>query len=637
MPQYFDQNGKRIGIGRLLGRGGEATAYEVDSDPSLVIKVYHEPAEAQKSQKLEVMVRLSHPDITKFAAWPQAIVKQSAIGPVLGIVMPKAYGEEIHTLYSPTSRKTSFPSADWRFLIRTATNFASAVATLHKHGIVIGDINQGNVLVGDDAIVRFIDCDSFQIRGGNRTFRCTVGVPHFTPPELQSCRFADIDRVENHDRFGLAVMIFHLLFAGRHPFVGRYFGPGEFSIESAIQQFRFAYSANHTQLQIDPPPHALLLSDISQGLAKLFEEAFDRKGISNHRPSADSWRDSLREFEGAMLQCNDDPGHFYFANTRCPWCRIANAGGPNLFLTVSLSWFKKHKSEFDVEKIWKIIAAVPKSINGLIRIDNKKLVASVPKPNISNNKNSSELLLVLKIIIGISACLGILGLVVQVYAMSVVFGGSFLVSIGAFLFVNAAYFRDRLKYIRDRGVEEARIQRFKSKLHNLVTDADNEITRYRNLLYTLKINYQSIDSEKAKAINALSSNAEQKQKDAFLSSVLLRSAAIPGIGPTRVYTLEYYGIETAFDIDPRIIEQIPGFGEQLTARLVAWRYSVERQFRFDKSKGLPLRDLQAVDLKFEQQKLHLQKSLMDGERKLKALFDERLRDTQRFINDKGFG
>ena len=37
----------------------------------------------------------------------------------------------------------------------------------------------------------------------------------------------------NHDNFGLAVLIFQLLFMGRHPFSGRYQRPGRHALSNA--------------------------------------------------------------------------------------------------------------------------------------------------------------------------------------------------------------------------------------------------------------------------------------------------------------------------------------------------------------------------------------------------------------------
>jgi DNA-binding helix-hairpin-helix protein with protein kinase domain len=74
-------------------------------------------------------------------------------------------------------------------------------------------------------------------------YTCDVGIPMYQPPEFQNISsFRDVDRTAIHDNFALAVFVFLLLFMGRHPFSGRYLGPGDMPIEKAIKGFSFAYS-----------------------------------------------------------------------------------------------------------------------------------------------------------------------------------------------------------------------------------------------------------------------------------------------------------------------------------------------------------------------------------------------------------
>ena len=74
-------------------------------------------------------------------------------------------------------------------------------------------------MVGRDSKVVLIDSDSVQINANGTLHLCEVGVSHFTPPELQTMpSFVGFERTENHDNFGLALLIFHILFGGRHPY-----------------------------------------------------------------------------------------------------------------------------------------------------------------------------------------------------------------------------------------------------------------------------------------------------------------------------------------------------------------------------------------------------------------------------------
>ena len=69
----------------------------------------------------------------------------------------------LHELYGTTNRRRHFPEVGWHHLVLAARNTAAAFQTMHSSGIVVGDVNQGNLLVDNQMCVRMIDCDSFQI------------------------------------------------------------------------------------------------------------------------------------------------------------------------------------------------------------------------------------------------------------------------------------------------------------------------------------------------------------------------------------------------------------------------------------------------------------------------------------------
>jgi DNA-binding helix-hairpin-helix protein with protein kinase domain len=118
-------------------------------------------------------------------------------------------------------------------------------------------VNDRVTLVTDRALVRLIDCDGFQLTHKGRTHTCDVGVPTHQPPELQGKKsFRGLVRTQNHDNFGLAVLVFQLLFLARHPFSGTY-AEGAMPLERAIQEHRFVYGAEAAKRGMTPPPCSL--------------------------------------------------------------------------------------------------------------------------------------------------------------------------------------------------------------------------------------------------------------------------------------------------------------------------------------------------------------------------------------------
>lgn len=635
MQTFFDQHNRRVELGRELGRGGEAVAYELQSTPSMVVKIYHEVADQLKSEKLEAMVNISQPVIARFAAWPNCVIRKTMGGPIAGIIMPKVVGVEIHKLYNPSVRKIAFPSADWRFLIRTACNYATAIETLHQHGIVIGDINQGNALVADDAIVRFIDCDSFQITTGTKIFRCPVGVPLFTPPELQSGQFNDKDRTVNHDRFGLAIMIFHLLFAGRHPFAGRYNGSGENSLEEMIKAYRFAFGRNHKLLQIDPPPFTPLLKDMPSEVSELFEKAFKIGSAAGNRPSATEWRNALKNFEQKLTQCGDDPGHYYLSGNNCPWCRISSEGGPNLFISVSYARTQNQLSSFDPKAIENAIKSFPSDLGTRLRYNPKKLVFVPEKAKHDASLVSSETFLFLKVMMTICLIGSGFLFILSILPGAIVFAIATVFLFIVLLYLNSSYFTKELSIAKINREKEVRIEDLRKKLKAKIDSAEHAIRQEKDGFIRQLNKLKALDTERANAFRQLESQAEQRQLEDHLSNFLICDARIPGIGPARVATLESYGIDSALDIQKDVLERIPGFGSNLIGTLLAWQSLVIRDFRFDKTKGIPARDRQNIDHRYNQQKVRLQKVLLNSPSSLRKLFEEHKNSIQSFIRSEG--
>ena len=342
-----------VQLGREIGKGGEGIVFEVTGHPSLVAKVYHQTPSSDTIAKLEAIVACGSPELELISAWPHSLLYHPQRRIPCGILLPRIVeSRHLHELYGTYNRRRHFPEVKWHHLLLAARNVAAAFDSLHSAGIVVGDVNQGNLMVDVQMRVRFIDCDSFQISDGGRVFPCPVGTPHFTPPELQSTKLRDVRRTPNHDRFGMAILIFHLLFVGRHPFAGRYRGWEELTIERAIAERRFAFSKNRAATQVDPPPASLLLDDLPGPIAELFELAFRSNVSGAERPTVPQWCERLEAALKCRKVCTFDPSHVYYDRLQqCPWCRIEDDGGPTFFVAGSASLVSHDRLETFDRKI----------------------------------------------------------------------------------------------------------------------------------------------------------------------------------------------------------------------------------------------------------------------------------------------
>lgn len=358
MKTFHDSSGAAVTIGREVGHGGEASVHEIHARTDWLAKVYHKPIDAEKAAKLRAMVAIPDAAVSQIAAWPTRTLHPHSNGPVVGLLMPRVDGHtEIHHLYSPTQQAVRFPGCTWRFLVHVAMNCAAAVDTVHQRGHVIGDVNQSGFMVSQQGTVKLIDCDSFQIRHNGSVFRCHVGVPEYTAPELMGHNFSAVDRTTQHDNFALAVLVFHILFMGRHPFAGRFLGPGDMPIEKAIHDGRFAFSSHAASLQMQPPPFSLSLTSLPANVALMFERAF--RGPASGRPSASEWYRTLGQLRSNVTTCPTDSAHQFPSGQRsCPWCAIESSGGPVFFTAVTA--IDQFDYGFDLATEWaKIVAIQP--------------------------------------------------------------------------------------------------------------------------------------------------------------------------------------------------------------------------------------------------------------------------------------
>jgi hypothetical protein len=109
--------------------------------------------DSEKAAKIANMAQAANERLLKLTAWPTELIRLGlGSGAVVGFTMPKVIGhKQAFNLYSPRLRLQEFPRASWQFLIRSAANAARAFAVIHESGHVIGDVNHGNLFVGDRA------------------------------------------------------------------------------------------------------------------------------------------------------------------------------------------------------------------------------------------------------------------------------------------------------------------------------------------------------------------------------------------------------------------------------------------------------------------------------------------------------
>lgn len=560
-------SGRQLALLRRIGRGGEGEVYLLEGAEQQAVKIYTGPPDANREAKVNAMVRSNLAQSTKLIAFPREIVTDRS-GRFAGFSMRLVHGfHEIHQLCGPKSRKQHYPKADFRFLVRSATNAARAVGQAHHLRCVIGDLNESGLLVSSDATVALIDADSFQFESDKKTFPCLVGKPEFTPPELHGKSLRGVDRTPSHDHFGLAVIVFQLLFLGRHPYAGEI--ARELSLEQMIAANLFAYSKRR-KTGVTPPGVLPSLDDFPTEIADAFERAFGLVPAS--RPSAAEWVDLLQRLESRLSRCRDNAMHLYPSSARsCPWCRVDLAAGSAVFgaAAARVASPPSGTTSLDVDQLWsQILAAVPPNLETLM--PSSMPVITGPSREALAVKARSTKQRTIAIAIAIAALVAWTNI-----------PGAALLWVGVLIFSFTRFVAPSA----DMGEWRARKAAIDREWHEQVTVWRDRlgvpaIVRLRRDLEAALNDYRRLPAEKEREVSRQKRTREERQRNAYLDRFLIRYASISGIGPARKKTLASFGIESAADIKRANILRVPGFGPSLVDKLLSWRAELEKGFAY---------------------------------------------------------
>lgn len=610
MQRLVDERGRALPLGEKLGEGGEGAVYRLATDSALAVKVYKAVLNRDKVAKIRALAAISRSDVRRFTAWPAGLVLDERSQP-RGLLLPVVEGaRDIHHLYNPGSRRTHFPEADWRFLVHVSTNLARAFAAVHQLGLVIGDVNHGSVLVAKDGTVRLIDVDSFQVPVPNgRPLLCTVAVALFQPPELAGADLGSVVRTAQHDAFGLAVLIFHLLLQGRHPFAGRYLGQGDMPIERAIREHRFAFSRSATSRQMQPPPNTVGLEILPSPVATLFEAAFAPDADRRGRPSARQWLDALLALASDLARCPRAATHHYPRTlSLCPWCQFEQRTGVFLFGIPTSSSSATTTVDAEYERVLSFIRTVPAPVQTPVTVP----AAAVSPSPAAQAAPGATVPVVLAWGVGpLTSVAGLIFLPV----------GSILVVIGVLLVIGGASTAHRR---REPWVTEYRDAK---RDHDAALEQAKRANTFPNYskarqdIAAVKAAWERLPGERMKMYQELERNKRKEQLQLHLKTYVIEYAQIAGIGPGLKAMLSAYGIDTAADVTYSRVSQVPQFGDTRTRKLVAWRDAAERRFTFDPSKPLPKeavarleKEIQDRRRRYVDQLRHAGRALHDGSR-----------------------
>ena len=619
-PPGVQVGGRPLALDRLIGKGGEGEVYLVAGDPTQAVKLYITADRLSREEKIAAMVQSELAKRSPLAAFPLAVV-HSRDGTFAGFVMRMVGNHRpIHELYAPGSRKQHFPQADYRFLARAATNIAKAFASVHQTGCVVGDINHSGVLVSPKATAALIDADSFQFTVGTRQYLCKVGVPEYTPPELQGKSLHGVVRTTDHDSFGLAVVLFQMLLMGRHPFVGRVRSGDTPTFEESIRDFRYVY-AEDRDVGMDQPPGTPALSDFSAELAALFNSAFSKRDLGR-RPTPQKWVDALERFEALLVQCADNGLHFGPKDaSECPWCEMEQQLQTFLFLPhfgSNEGMLGKGSSappagNFDLQLVWarieRLLIPQAEQLRPVLAA-----VSAEPSQSARTARGIKKEPLDASGVLLLGAALGLLALAPKAWPFAValaVWGLSRFKSRAAKP-IDTNPFRGEFVLAKRQWYQEL------EGWHRRVGLA--ELHERRQRLTEAKERYVTLQDGQRRQIQEYRTQRRERQLHSYLEGFDVARARIKGIGHAKLAALASYGLDTAADMRYERITNVPGFGDALAQRLLEWRQRHEARFVFSSADNVADRhEVVRIQAIFEGKAAPLRVALSSGAQELEML------------------
>jgi DNA-binding helix-hairpin-helix protein with protein kinase domain len=561
MPEAYDKSGKLFAFGARLASGGQGVVWKLSGNERYLAKIYHTPPSSRESAKCRLL-QTKADALKGVAALPFSLAfsDHHRTTPI-GVFIPYVAGIEVFELFGTASRLQHFPKANFKYLVRVAYNIAAAFEELHEQGIIVGDVNEQNIKVLPDATVRLIDCDSFQLSDGTTIHTSDVGTPLWTAPELHGQNLTGFVRSQNHDLFGLAQLIFLLLFTGRYPFAGVPRTQKALLPEEAIQQYAFAFAPLEMNLPLGPPPGSPRLEMLPPFLREAFQKAFLKgSSLQNARPKAAQWRAMLDTLSKDLVSCSHNSSHiFWVGASNCPWCQILKTVGVDVFPAADNSSPDLSSQFQDNDSYVTRLANLrpfPFVLKRTALFNDLRPMGLPPRP--TGFWSGFHKMISLK-------------------AWKENWLGARMRACG--------------KLVREN---EARLTELILPQQNLIANYERD---FRSNLGALNVIINSLgdtDTIRNQCIASVKLERRNTELTAYLRWFYIRNSKIPQIGPNRKATLASFGIETAADVNAQAL-YAAGLPSNAVEEVLDWRSSMESNFNFNPNQVLTPAQLVDVD------------------------------------------
>ena len=339
---------KKIKLLKLLGKGGEAAVYTTNTQ--YVAKIYNrDKITKYREAKIKLMTskNIQYPGI----CYPQEIL-YNAKDEFVGYLMLKAKGVELQkSIFLKPLFLKQFPDWKKRDIVQLCITILDKIRFLHRHNIILGDINPFNIMVCSPTEVYFVDVDSYQVEG----FPCPVGTIPFTAQEIlrENRRYKQTYNRDRHyneylrsfssDYFAVAVLLFMIVMMGKNP----YSLQGGESMESNMLNMDFAYPLN--ELKNDRTPEGAWIyiwSHLPYFIKTDFYNTFHKDGRYSrveNRLSVERWLDDFNKYlkllDNGSIGSQDEMSEAVFP-TRYKKAVVRAYANLSIFRRI-INWFRR--------------------------------------------------------------------------------------------------------------------------------------------------------------------------------------------------------------------------------------------------------------------------------------------------------
>jgi DNA-binding helix-hairpin-helix protein with protein kinase domain len=304
-----------------------------------------------------------------------------------------------------------------------------------------------------------------------------------------------------------------------------------------------------------------------------------------------------------LTRCQTNQTHLYYSKlSTCPWCGIEAHG---IILFVETDAFSGHES--NLEEFWKKLAALPSLSNlPLLPTVATTGLSTVATPLHQTRGRNRRI----RMGVGIATVVVIVVLISMVKMDGLLSGSLFIGSILLAYLLPRELQKERAKL--GTILEEYRTKQAQIQAKYPTECSDQPFSSKLAELQKIRGEYTGLPLQRQRKVQELERNKYHLQLTQFLDQFNLNDAKIAGIGVGRKQMLSSYGVDTAAEVTPVNLSQVPGIGPKFAERLMNWRKGIEPRFRFDPQKAIDRLEIEKIDREIRSRRIDLETRIKKG-------------------------